>query len=258
MIGEEQRVRVDLSATAGLRVRLEPGTPCTAFDFASNFITDFSHALEIDFHPASDVQVDEAIERDPTHQAGMGVMPALVAIFPHAMVGLTPVFADKLAALPEHLLHFTIELPILKKMSDGFDDLAVSVELDLLAGGVAETDGTRTRVAGEMIERAFVGRAFAINIVEDPQLRPRQSCSVQQPVYERLGIVLIAETEKRTDGESGVTQPGEAVIPIVIAPNFFRQRSCRRRDDGARGRKGKEFKHERAACDRLTARSAVI
>ena len=60
------------------------------------------------------------------------------------------------------------------------------------------------------------------------------------------------------NGERGVTQPGESIVPIQIAADAFRQRSCRRGNDRARRRVRKQFERERAAKDLAFIRTAII
>src|SRR5205823_12572660 len=70
---------------------------------------------------------------------------------------------------------------------------------------------------------------------------------MQKPVHERFSVILVTETEKCVHGEGGVAKPGEAIIPVQIATNAFRQR-CRRRGNNRPGRRvGKQLKNERAA-----------
>jgi hypothetical protein len=111
------------------------------------------------------------------------------------------------------------------------DDLAVDVELELVARRVAEPDGTRTGVALEVREFRFVGVALTIDVVDDPELGARQTRGMQQPADEGLRVLLVTQPEQGARGERGVAQPAKAVIPVQVAADPLGQRSCDRRDD---------------------------
>ena len=75
-------------------------------------------------------------------------MPAFVAIFPHAIVGFTPMVADVFRALPQHFLHVAIEpFVFADEMGNGFDHFAVKIELQLFARRIAHVHRSRAGVS---------------------------------------------------------------------------------------------------------------
>src|SRR5205823_6534134 len=112
----------------------------------------------------------------------MRVMPALIPIFPHPIIWLMPMLTHVSTALAEHLLHFSIETALLSgKMADCVHHFTINIELKLIAGLIAHTNGTRIGVAAKMIEHALGRRRFPKHIVENAQSRPGQPCGVQEP-----------------------------------------------------------------------------
>src|SRR6185312_8876947 len=59
-----------------------------------------------------------------------------------------------------------------------------------------------------------------------------------------LRLRLQPEIAQGMDGEYGIAQPAEAVIPVAFATGSLRQGRGRRRDDGARGSITERFQHD--------------
>src|SRR5204863_8162460 len=96
--------------------------------------------------------------------------------FPHAVVDFPPMGDDKFPALPQHLLHLAIDLPLFpEEMGDGFHDFAVDIELVLFTGGISDSHWSRSGVTAQMFQLAFLRRPLAVDIVQDPQLRASES-----------------------------------------------------------------------------------
>ena len=92
-------------------------------------------------------------------------MPQLVARFPHPVIGLVPMFANILAALAQHFLHFMVRFFVAEKMAHRFDHFAIDIKLQLFAGEVADSDRSRIQIAAQMRQRVLVWRTFAKDIV---------------------------------------------------------------------------------------------
>ena len=144
----------------------------------------------------------------------MCVRPKFVALLPNAVVVFAPVFANMFADAVQHSMHVAVQFfGFTKEMRHGFDKLAINIQLHLFACGVAHAHRQRPAVSLQMRQDILPRRRFAKNIIRYAQLWTGQARGVQQPVYERCGIVLIAETEQCMDGERRIAQPGEAIIP---------------------------------------------
>src|SRR4030095_16554182 len=117
----------------------------------------------------------------------MGIMPAFVAIFPDAVVWLSPMLANVLSALTQHFLHFAIETIVFAdEMRNGFDHFSVNIQLYLLARPIPDSDWTRIGVPIQVGQLAFWRRKFAKNIIHDEQFWPGQASRVQEPINESL------------------------------------------------------------------------
>ena len=137
--------------------------------------------------------------------------------------------------------------PLWTKWVTASIDLAVHVELELVAGRVADPDRARPRVASQVGQLRLRRGRFAVDVVDDPQLRPGQARGVQQPADERLGLLPVPEAEEGPGGERRVAQPAEAVVPVQVAADALRQRRGRRGDDGPGRGVGHELQGQRAA-----------
>ena len=127
-------------------VRLQLWVPGMLFDLLPN-----PESLRLAFcnvDPAkltAHLHVQNAIERDPAHQARVRVMSLLVAIFPDAIVRLAPMRANVFGTLAQHFLHVSVEFFVLAdKMRNGFDYFPINVQLHLLTRRI--TDSHRMRV----------------------------------------------------------------------------------------------------------------
>ena len=68
---------------------------------------------------------------------------------------------------------------------------------------------------------------------------------------------MVAQTQQRFEREARVARPGEAVVPVHVAAEAFRERRRGSRDDRAGRRVDEQLQHERAADD-LFAPGAVV
>ena len=77
------------------------------------------------------------------------------------------------------------------------------------------------------------------------------------PVDVTPGFFLVTEAHERVDGEGGVTQPGEAVIPVARAPDRLRQAGGWRGDDRSGGSVDEHLEHQAAAQHGITPRPVI-
>ena len=71
---------------------------------------------------------------------------------------------------------------------------------------------------------------------------------------EVVGLGVKSERVQRPQRESGVTDPGEAIVPVPAAAEVLRQRGRRRRQQRPRRRVGQPLEGERAALEELSPR----
>ena len=96
----------------------------------------------------------------------------------------------------------------------------------------------------------------AIDAVEDQRVA-LFGAHAGQPAHERIGLVAVADGVQRVEGERCVAQPGEAVVPVALAADRFRQRGGWGGDDGARGVVREQLEGDRAAHDEVAVAAVV-
>ena len=109
-------------------------------------------------------------------------------------------------------------------------DLADDVELELGRGAVPDPHRTRVAVAAEVVERRLGADDVPVDAVEDVQPASPAPASVHRAssqVHEGAGLLGEAEPHQRVHREGGVTDPGEAVVPVAGAADRLRQRGGR-------------------------------
>ena len=120
--------------------------------------------------------------------------------------------------------------------------------------------GAEPHVAFPMIERFLGGYRLAIDCENGGELNAAVGMLadvVLQPVHEAGGFIGEAEADKRVDGEGGVANPGEAIVPVARAADDFGEAGCRRGDDRTGGFEGEELEDESRALDALAPAAAI-
>ena len=108
---------------------------------------------------------------------------------------------------------------------DGVHELAVDVELQLVVGAVAEPDGPRPAVAVEVVEGLF-GQVLAavqpVHELQGPVVTGALAAGFD-PTHERAGFLGETDTQEAVERESGVPDPGVAVVPVALSANALGQ-----------------------------------
>src|SRR5215469_10390120 len=93
---------------------------------------------------------DQPVQGGPQEQAGMGMMATAGTRLPNALVREVPVLGGVLAKADERLLHLAIEFAAVGSvLRGGIDHLAIDVQLQLVASGVADAHRTGPAIALE-------------------------------------------------------------------------------------------------------------
>ena len=127
--------------------------------------------------------------------------------------------------------------------------LAEHVELELLAGLVADAHRLRALVAGQPVELDLGEAALAADAVHDLEVARRAGHRAAQPLVPRLGLLVVAAAEQGLQRERRVAQPGVAVVPVAHAADLLGQRGGGRRDDRAGRRVGEGLERDERAHD---------
>lgn len=140
---------------------------------------------------------------------------------------------------------------------EGVEHLAVDIELTLLDGGVADTDGRGVAVPGQPRQLGLRQPPLTGQPVHDLQIVGGAYHRAQQPVPPGVGLVQIARGQQAVQGEAGVTQPAVAVVPVAYAAQLLGQRGGGGRHDAAGGRVGEGLEGDQRAHHGLAVRPLV-
>src|SRR6185295_9722102 len=135
--------------------------------------------------------------------------------------------------------------------------LPINIELKLIGGRVAHTDRLGALIAGQPGELELGEPATPAKIVHDLYLAGRAGRRAQEPIAESDGLVEVAAEGQRHDGQAGVAQPAEAIVPVAHAPQLLRQRRRRRGDDATSGRVGERLERDERTDDSLPPAALV-
>ena len=140
----------------------------------------------------------------------------------------------------------------------GVEHPAVTVELVLVGGTVADADRAAVGVAGPAVELPFRCRVAAVEGEQDREAGPVQAAGVEEPGVEVAGFVVFADAEEGADADAGVAGPGVAVVPVADSAGVLRERGCRCRDRRARRGVGQQPQGEQAAGHRVAVREVIV
>src|ERR1700683_4766110 len=98
-------------------------------------------------------------------------------------------------------------------------DLAVDVELELVDRFVADTDGGRALVAGEVVEVELGEAPFSFDAVHDLHLGWVPPYGAPPPAHPRRRLLGVPGDQQGLQGEGRVAEPGVAVVPVPVAPD---------------------------------------
>ena len=151
--------------------------------------------------------------------------------------------------------------PLAVGQPDRVQQLAVDVELELVGGAVADPHRLGAGIALPVLQGLLLEVRGAVDPVHDLQ-RPRRLThllggTIVQPAPEGLGLLGEPEPEQGVNREGAVPDPGEAVVPVALAPDLLGQPSGRGGHQGAGGRVGQQLQGDRRAVDLLTPAAPV-
>src|SRR5882724_8965177 len=207
-------------------------------------------AAERDLPPL--VHRQQAVEGDPAHHLGEGMVEAPGAFLPDPFVGLPPEPAGGLAEPGEEARLGAVELAAAAdELAGRLDQLAVDVELELAGRAVAHPHRPRAAVAVQGGQGVLRDARLAVHVVEHPELGMAHPRGIEEPGEEGLPLLLVAQVEERGQGPGGIARPAVAVVPVARAADRLGERGGGGGDHRARGSVGQELQQEDAAQDRL-------
>ena len=202
--------------------------------------------------------LDAAVEGDPGHDLAEREMTPAAARFPQALVRLLP-----------HLLQVfqqgRLQGPGLRAVQQlggaglvqGVQHLPVHVQLQLRRRGVADAHRGGALVARQPGYLVLLQQPFAGDAVHDLHLVRAAGDAAVQPAGPGPGFLGVPSRHEGEQGDGGVAQPAEAVVPVPHAAQRLRQRRGGRCDDAAGRRVGQALQRQQGPLDRLGPRTVV-
>ena len=210
------------------------------------------HLLDRAVQPQFLHALDRAVERHPSHDLGVGEVPALAPHLPDARIGHTrpdgsQMLQQRPLERPPGLVDAQAAAPGLMQR---VQQLAIDVELKLGVRGVADPDRTRALVSRQPRHLPLGEPPLSRQSVHDLHLLRGPGDSAQQPVSPAARLGGVARVEQRQQGPGRIAQPTEPIIPVAGAADPLRQRGGRRRDDAARRGVGQRLERDQRALHR--------
>ena len=199
------------------------------------------------------------VQGHPAHDLGVGEVAPWPAHLPDALVRLGPRGLEPLHEVRQHApgVAGAAAEPELHPGEGSVHQLAIDVELELLGGGVADPDRSRTLVAGKPGQLELGEPPLAADAVDGAEVVRAPGHAPQQPVAPGQGLVAIAALEQRVEGERRVAYPAETVVPVPHAPEALGERRRRSSDDASGGLEGQCLQRQERADHRLPPRPLV-
>src|SRR5579883_1328970 len=193
-----------------------------------------------------------AVECDPDHHFRMREMLGWAADFPNAVIGLVPDFFEMLNdgafEPPARWIWRQAGAPA---GIERIHDLAIDVELQLVACSISDAHGNRTLIARQPGELEFMQPAFSGNPIKRLDLLRVSGNRTQKPVAPSLRLAEEAALDERIKREGRIAQPTIAIIPIARATEQLRQRSRTGRDYAARLRMRERLERDQGTKDHI-------
>ncbi|MNL07663.1 hypothetical protein D3C87_1283490 [compost metagenome] len=139
-------------------------------------------------------------------------------------------------------------------MGDGFavfvdqvnrvHQLAKDIELDLFVSLIADAHRLCATMTGQVCQlylRQLLATVDGIQDIEFHRLAPAVADPPAQPAHVGVGLFDEAQAHERIDGERGVADPGEAIVPVACATRAFRQAEGGGGENGAVFARGQQL-----------------
>ncbi len=179
--------------------------------------------------------LDRSVERHPCHEPGMGEVPLVTSYLPETVVGSVP---DRFETLENELLQVPDRVPVIHPHLPGgvqrVHQLPVDIDLELCVRRVADPNRPRALVTGQPTELDLRETTFPAQPVHDLEVLGVAGDRPHQPVPPRHSLPPMAGDHQRLQGEGGIAEPDESVVPVTAPAEGLGERGGRGSDDGAR------------------------
>ena len=140
------------------------------------------------------------------------------------------------------------------------EKLSVDVELALIPRTVADAHRSAGTPSRQVIERAFAQIALATNPEHNLKINasPDLGCHCTgHPGEEPACLIRTGSHPEGFQRQTGVTNPGVAVVPVALSPDGLGQRGGWCGDDGSCGTEHERLQHTATVMDQVPPRSFI-
>ncbi|CAH0291805.1 hypothetical protein SRABI26_04254 [Arthrobacter sp. Bi26] len=253
--GQQQETGVQLGPPVGLHECVAFGVEPVGHDLGVDSVTQLFPAVGRAGQAEVPDPLDHAVRRHPCHHLGVREVALRAAHFPQPVIrpapGCLEVFHEGHLDVPGVVGVFEEGVP---GQGQAIEHLAPDIELQLAGRAVPGTHRGGVFIALQPRQFELRQPAFTVEAVHDLQIRRVPGDGPEQPVAPRAGLLRVARGQQRLQGEGGVAQPAEAVVPVPGAADLLRQG---RRDGGNNapgGGEGQGFERDQRALDGVTVR----
>src|SRR5262245_56710448 len=213
---QQQEARIELLRPVRLREGAELGFEAALADVPVDLVPDVSPAVGGPFEVVLLDRPYRTVERDPGHRLGVDEVAAAAADLPDPVVRLAPRLGEMVEQPQLQLPRVRIEgKPVLARLVEAVEYLAVDVELELVARGVADAHRLRALVTVEPRQLELAEAPLAGDAVHDLDVgRVTRDCT-DQPAPPLARLVRVVAVEQREQRQRRVTQPAIAVVPVA-------------------------------------------
>jgi len=179
-----------------------------------------------------------------------------VGQLPDSRVFGRPDSAEQVDGLSElHARRFVQDIAVADVAPGGGEQGPVAPQLQLICGIVPHPYGSRIPISRN-VELPFALERFASDRVDRLDARVRRLERVEQERERRVRLLVVAEMEKRIEGEGGISHPPVAVVVVLVAADPLGERGGRGRCDRPR-RVDEELEREDASKHVVLPRALV-
>ncbi len=257
--GDEQCGGVQLLGAVVLGERAPRGVVAVLADVEVDGLPHGAEALQVALPGGVALQgAHGPVGGDPGHHLGVDEVAARAAYLPQALVGPVPVALQEVqeGQLDPPGVQFGGQTGGPGQVQ-GVEDLPVHVELELVHGRVADPDGGGGGVAAQPGQFDLGDPPLAADPVHDLEVGGVSGDGAQQPFAPCAGLVEEAGREEGAEGEGGVAQPAEAVVPVADAAHLLGEGGGGGRGDTAGGGVGEGLEGDQGAGHRLPVGALV-
>src|SRR2546421_26214 len=205
--------------------------------------------------------LDSAVKCYPTHELGVQEISWVSTHLPDALVVPLPTCCCGVSNLDQEVARDLVEpTELVAQEVCRIEELPVDVELALIPGTVADAHRAAGTPSRQVVERAFAQIALPANPEHNLKINasPDLGCHcTSHPGEEPVCLIRTGSHPEGFQRQTGVTNPGVAVVPVALSPDGHGQRGGWCGDDGSCGTEHERLQHTATVMDQVPPRSFV-